>query len=406
MVHIRYIAILGAIGLMTAACTSTSTSTSTSTAPAASGNSGTAIEVMQDQAFPGTDISGQSGAAAAVQYINTHGGLGGRQIKIDYCDGSSIQRAQACGREAEGNPNIVAAISNFDVYGGFNPAAPDVSDLSCNLLTAADFKAPNCFATSTGSLVPASAAFGSYALGLKNMVLTYLNVPAAQSETDEINTAVLASRGQKLRAGIPISGSQTDLSPIVASLPSNTDGMLTGIVTAQAAQLIIDSRQAGKTFPVITTASDFSPNTMKKLVGSSATNVYIVSYYKLSGPWYDAYEAQMNAIGQKGTDNDNNISLSAWLGVQMLKYAAVAVGPKNVTRESILKEMRATSNFDTGGLTRRLDWAKPATVLGGTEPNLINPDVVGYKYDPATASFVLYTAYHGGNFFNYFTGAS
>src|ERR1700747_1917877 len=141
MVHVRYIAILGAIGLMTAACSSTSTSTST--APVASGNSGTAIQVMQDQAFPGTDISGQSGAAAAVQYINTHGGLGGRQIKIDYCDGSSIQRAQACGREAEETPSIVAAISNFDVYGGFNPAAPDVPDLSCNLLTAADFKAPN-----------------------------------------------------------------------------------------------------------------------------------------------------------------------------------------------------------------------------------------------------------------------
>ena len=401
MVNIRYIVILGAIGLMAAGCGS-----SGSTATVASGDSGKPIEVIQDQAFPGTDISGQQGAAAAVHYINTHGGLGGRQIKIDYCDGSTIQRAQACGREAEENPNIVAAIANFDVFGGFNPAASDVPDLSCDLLTAADFKARNCFATSTGSLVPGSAAFGSYALGLKNMVLSYLNVPAAQSETGEIDTAVLASRSQKLRAGIPISGSQADLSPIIASLPSNTDGLLTGIVTAQAAQLIIDSRQAGKTFPVITTASDFSPHTMKKLVGSSATNVYVVSQYKFSGPWYDTYEAQMGAIGQKGTDNDNNVSLSAWLGVQMLKYAAMQVGSKNVTRGSILKAMTATSNFDTGGLTPPLDWTKPSTVLGGSEPNLINPDVVGYKYDPATASFVLYTAYNGGNFFNYFTGKS
>jgi ABC-type branched-subunit amino acid transport system substrate-binding protein len=402
MVHVRYIAAVGAIGLMAAAACSSSGGTATGT----SGGSGSPIEVIQDQAFPGTDISGQQGAAAAVQYINTHGGLGGRRIKIDYCDGSTVQRAQACGRKAEGNPNIVAAIANFDVFGGFNPVAPDVPDLSCALLTAADFKAPNCFATSTGSLVPASAAFGSYALGLKNMVLSYLNVPAAQSETDEINTAVLTSRGQKLRAGVPISGSQTDLSPIVASLPSDTDGILTGVVTAQAAQLIIDSRQAGKTFPVITTASDFSPNTMKKLVGSSATNVYVVSQYKLSGPWYDAYEAQMDAIGQKGTDNDNNISLSAWLGVQMLKHAVMQVGPKNVTRESILKAMKAASNFDTGGLTPPLDWTKPSTVLGGSEPNLINPDVVGYKYDPASGAFVLYTAYNSGNFFNYFTGAS
>ena len=412
MLRIRYIAMVGAIGLLAAACGSSgSTATATSgssgsTATATSGSSGTPIEVMQDQAFPGTDISGQSGAAAAVHYINAHGGLGGRQVKVDYCDGSSIQRAQACGREAEENPNVVAAISNFDVYGGFNPVAPDVPDLSCDLLTVADYKAPNCFATSTGSLVPASAAFGSYALGLKNMVLAYLNAPAAQSETDEINAAVLASRGQKLLEGVPISGTQTDLSPVVASLPAKTDGMLTGIVTSQAAQLIIDSRQAGKTFPFITTASDFSPGSMKQLVGSAATNIYIVSQYKFSGPWYDAYEAQMAAIGQKGTENDNNISLSAWLGVQMLKYAAMQVGPKNVTRASILKEMRVTSNFDTGGLTPPLDWTKPSTVLGGGEPNLINPDVVAYKYDPTTASFVLYTAYNQGNFFNYFTGKS
>jgi ABC-type branched-subunit amino acid transport system substrate-binding protein len=408
MVRVRYIAVVGAIGLMAAACSSSGgTATGTSgRSGSPSGGSGSPIEVIQDQAFPGTDISGQQGAAAAVQYINTHGGLGGRQIKIDYCDGSTAQRAQACGRQAEGDPNIVAAIANFDVFGGFNPVAPDVPDLSCALLTAADFKAPNCFTTSTGSLVPASAAFGSYALGLKNMVLPYLNVPAAQGETDEINTAVLTSRGQKLRAGVPISGSQTDLSPIIASLPSDTDGLLTAVVTAQAAQLIIDSRQAGKTFPVITTASDFSANTMKTLVGSSATNVYVVSQYKFSGPWYDAYETQMDAIGQKGTANNNNISLSAWLGVQMLKHAVMQVGPKNVTRESILKAMKATSNFDTGGLTPPLDWMKPSTVLGGSEPNLINPDVVAYKYDPASGGFVLYTAYHSGNFFNYFTGAS
>lgn len=404
--RLHYMALVAVCTIAAAACSSSGTPSSTaSTGGSISTGGARPIEVIQAQSVPGDPDMGQAGAEAAISYINSHGGIGGRPIKAIYCDGHTLQKEQACGREAEGNPDIVASISNSDFFGGFNPAAPGVPVLACNLYTAADYSAPNCFATVTGSfIVPASATFGSAALGLHHMVLVTFNSPVGDTAVGEIKD-VLAPRNEKLLSTVFISPTETDLSPVIAGLPANTDGVISALTSAQAAQLIIDARQAGKNFPIITTTAAFSAAQMKQLVGSQATNVYAVSYYKMQGPAYSQYESQMAATGQAGTVNDNTIALSSWVGIQILKALALQIGPNKLTRAALMSAMKTTSSYNTGGLTPPLDWTKPSNSLGGAVPNLINPAEVAYKYDPDTGKYVLYTAYKSGNFFDSFTGS-
>jgi ABC-type branched-subunit amino acid transport system substrate-binding protein len=400
--HLHYMAVIAVCTIAAAACSSSSKPSSTEGSISTSG--ARPIEVIQAQSVPGDPDMGQAGAEAAISYINSHGGIGGRLIKATYCDGHTLQMEQACGREAAGNPDIVASISNSDFFGGFNPAAPDVPVLACNLYTAADYSAPNCFATVTGSfIVPGSATFGSAALGLHHMVLVSFNSPVGDTAAGEIND-VLAPRNEKLLSTVFISPTEMDLSPVIAGLPANTDGVISALTSAQAAQLIIDARQAGKNFPIITTTAAFSAAQMKQLVGRQASNVYAVSYYKMQGPAYNQYESQMAAIGQAGMANDNTIALSSWVGIQMLKALALQIGPNKLTRASLMSAMKSTSSYNTGGLTPLLSWTKPSNSLGGAVPNLINPAEVAYKYDPDTGKYVLYAAYKSGDFFDSFTG--
>src|SRR5713101_5165175 len=352
---------------------------------------GTPIRVLgSDQVYhlAGSAITGVN---AALKKINAAGGVGGRPIKFVHCDGTSLNKTQACARQAASDPKIVAAVANLDPFGGFD-AISEAAGLAVlgTPATASDFSSPVFFTPGSGAFaVAGEAAIANDNLKAKHIVLAYLDVPAGAALPTLVNLSVLSPRGTKLSQSVPIPRDAVDMAPIVAAFPSDTDALLTVADPNTLAKLMVQVRKAGLTFPIVTLMSTQSASELKKTVGSAATNVYGVSPWNVLGSGYRRYLADMKASGY-GTSsvevNDN--TLDAWLSVQLLKSTLDKIGPQNVTRESILSQLRATTAFEDGGITPPVNFTQKQTVLGGAAANIVNDAVVAYKYDVKHSKYV------------------
>jgi hypothetical protein len=304
-----------------------------------------------------------------------------------YCDASSANLDQQCARNAVQNPSIVAAVNVGDFYGQYAGIAtsgnmPIIGD---QFYTTADDACKTCFGFQPGALlVGGAAAVLADVLKVKNVVVGYIDVPAGQALPSMINAGVLAPRNLKLAGSVPIPATLTDASTIVASLPSGTGGFVPGTPQNVAAQLIIAIRKSGATYPIAVSATTLAASQIASLVGSQATNIYVVSPFKQSGPGYTAYQNDMSAIGKKGSLEDNSIALNGWLSIQLLKAAAQKGGAENVSRQSLIQTVSTMTNWSTGGLTPDIDFTVKQTALGGSIPNVIDPNVVAYKYNVQT----------------------
>jgi len=387
----RFVARLVCIGLVAGTSATVAGVLSSPAGGAVTAAKGKPIRVISTDPFYHLTGSAFFGVSAALKKINAAGGVGGRPIEVVHCDGTSQNKVQACARQAAADPTIVAATANLDGFGGFSAIA-ETAGLAVlgTPATAGDFSSPNFFSPGCGGLsVAGEAVIAKDNLKAKHIVLVYLDVPAAAALPTLVNLAVLSPRGTKLSQSVPIPRDAVDMAPIVAAIPSDTDALLTAADPNTLAKLMVQVRKAGLTFPIVTLTPTQSASELKKTVGSAATNVYGVSPWNVLGSGYRRYLADMKASGYGPSSvevNDN--TLDGWLSVQLLKSTLDKIGPQNVTRESILSQLRATTAFADGGITPPVNFTQKQTVLGGAVANIVNDAVVAYKYDVKHSKYV------------------
>jgi hypothetical protein len=297
---------------------------------------------------------------------------------------------ESCARAAVANPSIVAVINSTLIFGQFDSVA-NAAGLAMigDPLTTQDFSSPNFFALTAGSLgVGGAAAVLNDSLKAKNLAMTYVDVPAAQTLSTLINLAILAPRGSQLGAKIPVPPTASDVAPYIAAVPSNAGGLVLANTQNQAVQLILQAKNSGATYPIAAPTSTLSQFSVNKYIGNAAKNLYVASTTKLSGSGFNNYEAAMRTIGKSGTEADTSQAINGWLAVSLFKSVVLSIGAGNVTRQQILAKLPTISNFSTGGLTPTLNFTKKQTVFGGAVANIINPTVVAYKYNPQSKKFV------------------
>jgi len=394
--------VAGLVALTLLSACSSSGGSATTSAPgnsaASSGATGKPIEIMQVQGFTSADpASGESGVRAAIKSINDSGGIGGRPIQLVTCFGSDVNATQACARKAVADPNIVAAVTNTAYFGGFDEIAtqnglPVLGDIA---VTAADFSCTVCFIPGPGVLVTAGAAAILYDIAKsRNLALAYIDIPAGQGIGPLIEGAVLSKRGAKFAAKVAVPPTAADVAPAIASLPSDTGGLVLAASQNLSAKLVTQARKSGATYPIVSNTPTAGLASINKLIGKAGTNLYVASDFNLSGPGYEAYQAGMKSIGKQGQLEDNAQAIYGWLGVQFLKELGTKLGA-TLSRSTLLAAATAMTAFDTGGLTPPLDFAMKQTALGGTLPRIVNTSIVAYKYNPDSESF---DSLNGGNF--------
>ncbi len=352
---------------------------------------GTPIRAISADSFYNLATSLEPGMKAAVKKINAAGGVGGRPIEVVYCDATSLNKSQACARQAASDPTIVTAVGNLDIFGGFDAGAEAAGlPIIGAPVTASDFSSPVFFTPSVGVLtVAGQAAIANDNLKAKHIVLAYLDVPAGAALPTLLNLAVLGPRGAKLSKSVPIPPDAVDMAPIVAAIPSDTDALLLAADVNTAAKLMVQVRKAGLTFPIVTLTATQSASQLKTTVGSAATNVYGAGPWNVLGAGYRRFLADMKASGyDKNSVEINDNTIDGWLEVQILKSTLDKIGPKDITRKAILAQLRATTAYDTGGLTPTVNWTQKQTALGGAVSNIVNATVVAYKYDVKNSKYL------------------
>ena len=374
---------IGLVAGMSVAVTGVLSSAAGGAVPVAKAT-GTPIRAISPDGFYNLTTSRVPGVKAAVKKINAAGGVGGRPLEVVHCDGGTLNKVEACARQAASDPTIVTAVGNLDVFGGFDAIAEAAGlPIVAPPTTRSDFSSPVYFAPSAGALaVAGEAVIANDNLKAKHIVLVYLDVPAGAAFPTLVNLAVLGPRGAKLSKSVPVPPDAVDMAPVVAAIPSDTDALILGADASTCAKLMVQVRKAGLTFPIVTLPATQSASQLKKTVGSAATNVYGVGAYNILGAGYQRYLADMKASGyDKNSVAINEQTLGGWLSVQILKSTFDKVGPKNITRESILSQLRATTAYDTGGLTPTVNLTQKQTALGGAVSNIVNATAVAYKYD-------------------------
>jgi len=402
----RSLARVVCIGLVTATSvtvTGALAATAAGGAVPAAKATGTPIRVFTADGFYKGRTSVIPGVVIALKKLNASGGIGGRPIQLVTCDATSANKVQACARQAAGDPTIVAAVANFDLFGGFDAIAEAAGlPVLGTPAVAGDFSSPVFFTPGVGAFqVAGSAAIANDTLKAKKIALAVLDVPAGAALPTLVNVTVLTPRGNKLAKTVPIPPDAADMAPVVAAIPSDTDALLLAADGDTSAKLMVQVRKAGLTFPIVTVNGTQSANQLKQTVGSAATNVYGAGQWNIQAPGYRRYLADMKAEGYAANSvTVNDTTLTSWLHVQILKSVFDKIGPKNITRKAVLSQLRATTAFEDGGLTPTINFSQKQTALGGALSNLVNGTVVAYKYDVKHSKYV---ALNKGAFVSLFT---
>jgi ABC-type branched-subunit amino acid transport system substrate-binding protein len=381
-------AVLGAAILVAACSSSDSGGDGSHKSPTGPQPTGKPLVVYSLYDIPDSPVNAVVGINAAIAEINNAGGVGGRPIKLAKACVSNNQpnAAATCARTAAQDSNALAELGVSSFYGDaedpiFQDA--DLPNIGSILGVPADYTSPVAFAVNSGTQsVAGQAALAADSLGAKTISLLCNDSPSGRAVPNSVQEGVLKPRNLEFSASafIPPTGAG-DVAPQIAAL-GKSDAQVQCISGSNVPNAVNTARHLGYTNPIILASNVISPSQIKKQI-QDTSNLYTVQFYKLFGTGYDAYEDAMGGIGEKGGKFDTSGSITGYLAVHLFAdtVKALQASGKEITRKNILAQLRATSDYDTGGLTPPLSWSKKSTVLGGKMPNLINPTVVGYKYN-------------------------
>src|SRR3981189_1361935 len=86
---------------------------------------------------------------AAIRYVNTHGGVGGRDLKLDWCNEENSPNQEAVCTAGFARSNAIAAVNNIPVFNEpvsvSTLANAEMADIGPEVSLAASYKTPSLF---------------------------------------------------------------------------------------------------------------------------------------------------------------------------------------------------------------------------------------------------------------------
>jgi ABC-type branched-subunit amino acid transport system substrate-binding protein len=306
------------------------------------------------------------GAVLATQayfnYVNSQGGLYGRQLKLLSADGQTD-----CGAAQNATRGLVDKVlglsGSFEIYDDCESAVlsqyPNVPDVSYPVSKehkelASNFSAsPTPVGYLTGMFEYFKNKFGADAT--QNVGIVWNNVPAGAYSYRMMSAAAQAA-GWKITYNRGIAPTETNFTADVVRMRNQGVKVFwTSFMTAATAASLVKAEQAQGWHPIniIPTAYDAS---FIKLMGSNEAAEGILGWnqWSLFFTPADATNIPEVALFQQwmqktapGTPLDL-YAMHAWANTALFVKALRAVGP-NVTRAKVMAYLRALTNYDGGG---------------------------------------------------------
>lgn len=310
---------------------------------------------------PGVTQGAQQGAEAWAAYVNSTGGICGRQITVQPFDDDSdsgnnyADAQQACSADFA----LVGSASGFDDGGAQAVTACGIPDLEAVVTTPTAGNTPDIFGAAPGDAhyFPLGAAEylkATYPSATQHAAMIYLDIPATSLEGEE-QVAAYQSVGWHFVYN-------TSTTPINANYATNVQAMQSA--GAQYVTEISDAPSAERLMTAMQQA-DFNPQVVDWI-----TEEYSPQFVQQTEPESNGDLVLMNATADFGEASSNPemqlmenwlervtpgyqqsiFTILAWSAGLAFEQAAKEVGP-DLTRAAILTKIQGITNWTGDGVT-------------------------------------------------------
>jgi branched-chain amino acid transport system substrate-binding protein len=308
---------------------------------------------------PGVFKGAIAGVQAYFAYVNSEGGVYGRQLGVDAGDDGLNCSADESVTASQIKRDF-AEVGGFSLYDncGAVPlkANPDVPDIH-ESLTAARFDLPSSF--SANPLPPGGAISGPYLFYKQNFGDAYLHfgaiyasVGAAVAQWDGAKS-VMAKEGYHIAEADGISPTETNFTSTVISMRSKGVKLVDIYGAPSTVVQFLQAASQQNWHPYVTTPGSGYDVTTLKLGGSLANGLYTATPTALYFNAADAQNIPSVALYQQWMHRAapsqalDIYSVYGWSDAELFVEALKAAGP-DVTRSKVLTALRKIHDFSNG----------------------------------------------------------
>ncbi len=315
---------------------------------------------------PGLTQSAQQATEAWAAYVNSTGGICGRQIKVQpFDDGNDsgtnyADAQQACSSDFA----MVGNASGFDDGSAQAVSGCGIPDMAAEVSTAAAGGTSDIFGASPGNdhywpLGPANYLKSTYGGAVGHAAMIYLNVSATQTQAAH-EVAAYQSVGFNY-GGDVISTTPTNANygSIVQKLQSDGVQYVTEYSDDNSAERLLQAMQQANYSPQVVDwfSEEYSPQFAQQTAPESNGDLVLMSataaYEEASGnPGMQLMESWLNRVAP-GYHHDI-FAILAWSAGLAFEQAAKEVGP-DLTRAALISKLQGITNWTGDGVTPPVD---------------------------------------------------
>ncbi len=310
---------------------------------------------------PGLTQSAQQATEAWAAYVNSTGGICGRQVKVQpFDDGNDsgtnyADAQQACSSDFA----MVGNASGFDDGSAQAVGACGIPTMSAEVSTAAAGGTADIFGASPGNdhywgLGPANYLKSTYPNAVGKAGMIYLAVPATQTQAAH-EVAAYSSDGFHYVYNTSTTPANANYSTNVQAMQSAGVQYVTEYSDASSAERLLQAMQQANWAPQVVDwfSEEYSPQFAQQTAPESNGDLVLMTataaYEEASSnPGLQLMEQWMNRVAP-GYHQDI-FAMLAWSAGLAFEQAAKQVGP-DLTRAALISKLQGINNWTGGGVT-------------------------------------------------------
>lgn len=327
-------------------------------------------------------------AQAFARWVNAHGGIDGRELKVLTCnDHNDPVGAADCAREAV-DQDVAAVVGAYSQHGGSFLAPLEVAGIPYiggYGVTDDEFSSPLSYPVNGGE--PALLAGNGRQLADRcDRVALVRPDTLAGDELPKLLNSGLRDGHHKPVADIRAPEDGTDLTPQAEQALKHAgakDGCVTAALGARTDTFYDSFRRTKADYPPVRISSvlgSVDQSLVDRTGGASGPyeGAYVTGWYPASG---DPRWSQMRRVIREQAFGDNRVDpadagvQTTWIAYTVLKRAVESLDGGEVSARTLRRALDGGLRVETGGLTPTLSWRFEDLIAASEFPRLINSGV-------------------------------
>jgi len=354
--------------------TTESTSESTESSAAASGEEEATGEPIVTETYADVNTEGppfkniEETARVYEEWVNAHGGIGGRPLQVNFCDGKGTSTgAAACAREAVAD-GVVAVVGSFSYSGDAVTPVLEKGGVAlfgnCCTVSASELVAPISYPIGNAPVWAAGLVHRAVEDGCKH--INSVLVEGAESFEPVIEGAA-NKLGTKIGKFVSLPAVAQDYTPQVAEAESGNADCIVMIVSESNYPAWMPAyAQSGKTPRLYGPQGNFNEKAIKGFEEIVDGDIVAGPYPDIHSPaWGEFRNALTEYNAEPDLDYNSLAGLGTWSAYEAFKQIVEGMSGE-INHETFLKTLE-TAKVDLPGMIPPINFAKPWGKDGGPE---------------------------------------